>query len=260
MTGLATETIGHGPDVVLVHGWGLHGGLWAPAVERLRGRFRCHVVDLPGHGHSHDTTLPAPDIESWARSLLACLPAPAAWVGWSLGGMLALAVARVAPAAVTRLALIGTTPKFVTGDDWPHGLTKDTFGQFAAGLETDYRATLLRFLSLQAGRGGEGRALLRILRACLGDRHEPTPAALRAGLKLLQESDLRQDLGRIATAALVVHGDCDRLVPAAAAGQLAAQLPAGEMCRIADAGHAPMWSHPDRLCERLTAFLERPGP
>ena len=48
------ETVGQGPDLVLIHGWALHGGVFAPLVARLSGRFRLHLVDLPGHGHSRD--------------------------------------------------------------------------------------------------------------------------------------------------------------------------------------------------------------
>src|SRR5690606_2848134 len=46
------ETHGAGPDLVLVHGWGLHGGLFGPLVPLLAERRRVHVVDLPGHGRS----------------------------------------------------------------------------------------------------------------------------------------------------------------------------------------------------------------
>ena len=48
------ETLGHGPDLVLIHGWALHGGVFAPLAERLASRFRLHLVDLPGHGYSRD--------------------------------------------------------------------------------------------------------------------------------------------------------------------------------------------------------------
>ena len=49
---LHVERLGSGPDLVLLHGWALHGGAWAPVAKRLAPRFRVHVVDLPGHGLS----------------------------------------------------------------------------------------------------------------------------------------------------------------------------------------------------------------
>ena len=46
-------TLGDGPDLVLLHGWAMHGGIFGPLIDALAGHFRLHVVDLPGHGHSH---------------------------------------------------------------------------------------------------------------------------------------------------------------------------------------------------------------
>jgi pimeloyl-ACP methyl ester carboxylesterase len=57
-TGLHVQTLGHGPDLVLLHGWGLHGGVFAPLVERLVDDFTPHVVDLPGHGLSRGSAVP----------------------------------------------------------------------------------------------------------------------------------------------------------------------------------------------------------
>ena len=51
---LHVERSGHGPDVVLLHGWAMHGGVFAPLVERLASRFTLYLVDLPGHGYSRD--------------------------------------------------------------------------------------------------------------------------------------------------------------------------------------------------------------
>src|SRR3546814_10403472 len=46
------EETGEGPPLVLLHGWAIHGGVFASLVERLRERYRLYVVDLPGHGRS----------------------------------------------------------------------------------------------------------------------------------------------------------------------------------------------------------------
>ncbi|HRA24442.1 MAG TPA: alpha/beta fold hydrolase, partial [Usitatibacteraceae bacterium] len=49
---LHVELAGQGPDLVLLHGWGLHGGVWQGLARELAPAFRLHLVDLPGHGHS----------------------------------------------------------------------------------------------------------------------------------------------------------------------------------------------------------------
>ena len=47
---LSVEVIGHGPPLILLHGWAMHGGIFAPLVQALREHHTLHVVDLPGHG------------------------------------------------------------------------------------------------------------------------------------------------------------------------------------------------------------------
>jgi len=43
------QAIGDGPDVVMLHGWGLHSGVWAETATALAPEFRVTRLDLPGH-------------------------------------------------------------------------------------------------------------------------------------------------------------------------------------------------------------------
>ncbi|MEP7184077.1 MAG: pimeloyl-[acyl-carrier protein] methyl ester esterase, partial [Betaproteobacteria bacterium] len=38
--GLHVETVGHGPPLVLLHGWAMHSGVWGPLVPHLAKRHR----------------------------------------------------------------------------------------------------------------------------------------------------------------------------------------------------------------------------
>lgn len=248
------ETLGTGRSVVLVHGWGLHGGVWRELAARLAKSFHVVVPDLPGHGRSRDSS-DGFTLETLAEAIQQRVAGPAVWIGWSLGALVALTAARRFPVAVERLALIGATPRFVQAPDWPHALAAESLAQFARELETDYRGTLLRFLSLQAGAGDIGRETLRRLRARLAESGEPAPAALRAGLRLLAETDLRGSLPEIGAPALVLHGAYDRLAPPAAGEYLATRLPAARLVAIPAAGHAPFLSHAQQTWDALEAFL-----
>ena len=74
MSLLHTEPFGQGPDLVLTHGWGLHGGIWQPVIDALQDRYRLTVIDLPGHGRSG--TLAGPfGLEEYAESVLAAMDA-----------------------------------------------------------------------------------------------------------------------------------------------------------------------------------------
>ena len=52
MKPLFVEQLGHGPDLTLLHGWGLNGAVWDGIRDELAAHFTLHLVDLPGHGYS----------------------------------------------------------------------------------------------------------------------------------------------------------------------------------------------------------------
>ena len=248
------EMRGSGPDLVLLHGWALHGGMWGPWLGRLESRFRLHLVDLPGHGRSpwRDGTQQLADL---ARAVAPHVPAGSAVLGWSLGGMVALELARLRPTTAA-LVLVATTPCFLRRDDWQGGMEPAVLQGFAAGLAGDYRRTLANFLALQAWGDERATEALRSLRATLEAHGEPDPRALAAGLEILRTADLRDALPRISIPALVIAGENDRITPAAAGRELAARLPSARYHEVAKAGHAPFLSHADQVAHEVERFLE----
>jgi pimeloyl-[acyl-carrier protein] methyl ester esterase len=236
------ERQGSGPDLVLVHGWGLHGGIWGDLPARLAEHFRVTTLDLPGHGRSREVNGDL-TLDAYTDRVSEICPGAAVWLGWSLGGLVALNAARRHPRTVAKLVLVGATPKFVQAPDWPHAMPAGMFADFAGSLRQDYRATLLRFLSLQVGGKESARSQLKQLRAEMFAHGEPQPAALAAGLAILEHTDLRALLADIQVPALVVHGSHDRLAPLAAGEYLAAQLPQARLLCLDGAGHAPFLSH-----------------
>jgi len=245
---------GRGPELVLLHGWGLHGGAWGGWPERLARRFAVNIVDLPGHGRS---TFSGPfTLESVADEIAATLAAPAIWIGWSLGGMAALAAAMRHPERVRALALVATTPRFVRTAGWDAATGAGQLERFARDLRRDYQGTLENFLSLQIGAAAGARELIRSLRARLEELPAPHPGALDAGLEVLRSADLRTGLADVRAPAAVIHGGRDRLIPPPAAEYLARALPAARLTLIEAAGHAPFLSH---LPEVEAAFEELLG-
>lgn len=250
---LYLEQQGSGPEMVLLHGWGLHGGVWAPVREALAAHFHLTVVDLPGFGRSDppaEFSLPA-----LAAAVGAEVPAGAVWLGWSLGGLVAQQAAADG-VAMNGLILTASTPRFVTAADWSEAMEAEVLDGFAAELATDYRATLQRFLALQARGSERAREELRGLRGQLFDHGEPAAEALAGGLELLRASDLRPQLVGIEIPTLWLHGERDTLVPPAAAEAAAAAMPRAESVCIPGAGHAPFLSHPEPFVEAVKAFLE----
>lgn len=257
--GLYVESTGQGAELVLLHGWGTHGGVWHDIAAALAARFRVHAIDLPGHGYSAPLPV-AMTLDSVTAAVEAALRARgiagAAVVGWSLGGLVATRLALRAPARVARLVTVSTSPCFVQSRDWQDAMAPQTLAQFHAQLREDYRGTLLRFLALQARGGEDARRDIRSLRELVFARNRPDPGALEAGLQILADSDLRGALHALRAPVLILGGQHDALVPAAALQCFAAALPDARLQVIGGAAHAPFMSHPQQFLEHLGSFLQ----
>jgi pimeloyl-[acyl-carrier protein] methyl ester esterase len=253
---LHVESAGAGPPLVLLHGFAMHGGLFAPAVHALAQRNRVHVVDLPGHGYSD--AVEATTLDEIAGHVLASLDldGPPTIVGWSFGGLVAQHIALAHPDNVQALVLVSTSPRFVAAADWPHAMTKTTLTRFGDELRASYRLTLQRFLTLQVQGSEAGRATLASLRHALFARHAPSPATLARVLGILVETDMRASAPRIAVPAVVISGSRDALTPAGAGAWLAGAMGNGRFACIEGAAHAPFLSHRDAFLDVVRAFLD----
>lgn len=249
------ERHGRGPSIALIHGWAMHGGLFAPLVERLRDRWTLHLVDLPGHGHARDSGRPL-DPHVLSAELVDAVP-DAVWLGWSLGGQFTLRAALDHPDRVRGLVMVASSPRFVTGEDWPHGVRPTLFRDFGEALSKDFRGTLEGFLALEALGSASAQAELRDLRAQAFARGEPAPAALLHGLDLLDRFDARGELAGLRVPSLWISGRRDRLVPAGAMPAAADIAPQAESLVIRDAGHAPFLGAADEVAAAIDGFAAR---
>lgn len=250
---LQVETSGAGPDVVLLHGWGMHGGIWGGVAAELARDFRVHCVDLPGYGAS--PSLAPYTLDALARRVSESFPMPVAVCAWSLGGMVAQRWAQTAPQQVGKLALVAGTPRFVAGDGWPHGVEPALLEGFAASLEDDFEGSLKRFLSLQARGDEQAKVVMKQLRERLFLHGKPGLDVLRGGLEILLNADLRPAATLISQATLLIHGDYDRLTPIGAAQWLAKMLPRARLEVLHGCAHAPFLSHPADFWRLLRDFL-----
>ena len=250
---LHVERHGSGPDLALLHGWGMHSGAWTEVLADLSARFRVHAVDLPGHGHSAGEAVGA--FDDAATRIAAVLPEGAIVCGWSLGGLLAQRIGQLQPAKARALVLVSTTPCFVARAGWPHAMAAGTLDTFAAGLRHDRAATLANFVRLNALNGARGREAIRAFTQRLHQRGAAGESALAATLGWLRDTDLRADAAAIAAPTLLVHGARDMLVPVAAARWLAAQVPGARLLEIPDAAHIPFFTHREPFLRALEPFV-----
>jgi len=246
---LHVDVQGDGPDLVLLHGWGMHSGVWSSWAKQLCQRFRLHLVDLPGHGDS--PCQGQGELEDWATAVREVVPEQAWWLGWSLGGLVALAAAGIHPGVIRGLTLLATTPRFVVTADWKQAVNAQVFDRFAEQLQADVERTLLRFLSLQVKGAEHSGETLRCLRSELRKKARPDGEALSTGLRFLQQADMRHVLAAPEIPLFWLLGERDTLVPA----DVRHEFPAIQSAVITGAGHAPFLSHPDQCAGEIKRLL-----
>lgn len=245
---------GRQPTLLCIHGWGLNGSVWQDLAGVLTGRARVLAPDLPGHGaragEAHFGSL-----EAAADELADGLDTPVCVVGWSLGGLVALSLARRHPERVSCLVLLAATPRFVRASDWPHAMDPAVLAGFARDLADDFASTLTRFLALQClGAPGRGEALRTLKARCLA--LPPAPGALAEGLEILRATDLRAELAGLTVPVHGLFGDLDTLVPAAVVADLRALRPDMSAQVLRGAGHAPLLTHVEAVADRLLGWCD----
>lgn len=248
------EIIGQGQPLVMIHGWGMHSGVWQPLIKRLSAKYMLYLIDLPGHGNSRPVE--PYHLYNLADEVAEVIPGISDVLGWSLGGLVAQRIALDQPDRIRRLILMSSTPKFVSGVDWNPAVDPAVWSDFADKVNHDYKATLLQFLTLQCMQSSDRRAIIRQLRQSFETRPTPTQSTLQRALHILLESDLRSELAAIRKPTLLIHGDRDTLAPVQAAHWMMQQLPVGFLRVMSGAAHAPFLSHTEQFIETLNQFLE----
>lgn len=257
MSDLYVETRGRGPDLVLLHGWGLNLRVWDGLTRELAKSFRVIAVDLPGHGRSPwNSKARTPAEQAWqVHATLASRSDRYSLLGWSMGGQIAIDLAAAMPGSVERLVLVATTPRFAASEDWPCGMPAATLEKLATQLRTNYKRTVSEFLELQVRGSAASDKVLAELHASLFSHGEAHPKALVAGLNTLKSSDLRSMLSLIRAPALVVAGQYDRVTLPLASRALAEALPDGRYVEFRRAAHAPFLSHTAEFASLVSEFL-----
>lgn len=249
------ETFGLGPDVVMVHGWGMHSGVWRSFAQRLADSHRITLLDLPGHGRSG--MIEEYTLEGIGEALMAVAPERAHWLGWSLGAKINLGLAARYPERMDSLAMLAGNARFAQAEDWPCAMDLSLLSRFADDMMRDYHRTLMQFLGLQTWGLENAREVLKELKAQVAECEEPESAALQSGLDILRTVDLRGELSALQVPLLLLLGSRDRLAPPAAGEAMYALAQNAELQVLAGAAHTPFLSHADECFDLLTGFWQR---
>ena len=238
---------GAGQLIVLVHGLAQDHRSWAPQFAALQ---RHHVLayDVRGHGGT-DVGNPSGSLEQLGDDLIALLEwsGPAAVVGFSLGGTIALWAAAQRPDLVTEVVAVATSS--VVGRSaasWYRErvqlVDEGRLEELAAAIVEDTRAQIVRD-------DVDVQAIARDRVEAVGSGAGYRNAAV--AMSHLRETPLTPRLADVSQPVTVVYGTADVFCPRKAAEIMVAALPDAELQAIEGAGHLINVDAPDRLTNAI---------
>jgi pimeloyl-ACP methyl ester carboxylesterase len=247
--------LGTGPALLLIMGGGLSMDGWPPGfVDTLAAHHKVVVFDNAGVGRT--AAVSAPDLlsitamASQTSALISALRLrrPAV-LGWSMGGMIAQALAISHPAQVSRLILAATAAGTGKGRPIPQP-TAAEFGRSPAKLVS------LLFPKNQAA---AARAYLNDIEQYPGFYGIST-AAYRSQYVAVQRWVAGQDaagrlVGEIRVPTLVADGTQDQYIGTANDRLLARSVPGAKLLLFDDAGHAFWFQDAARFIRAAETFM-----
>ena len=238
----------------MIPGWAIPSSVWLEFVGCLACDYQVTCIELPGQGGCDAifsftleelTDALANTLEDKTISLM----------GWSLGATVAMTFAERFPERVDHLILLAGNPHFIQSSDWA-GVPDSVLRQFVENLDVNCEATLMRFLTLMVNRQKDAKKLLKTLKKSLLNYPLPSVDSLQAGLKILQETDLRAWLASTNLPITAILGSLDALVPVELANNLEQNYPHLTTYIIDQAGHVPFLSHSEQLLALIREAMD----
>jgi pimeloyl-ACP methyl ester carboxylesterase len=244
---LAYERQGSGIPLVLLHGYPLQRAIWQPLLPYLTASFDVILPDLRGFGQS-STLAAAGTMEEYASDvlrLLDFLQIPHAYLaGHSMGGYIALQVARLAPQRLLGLALLASQ----AAEDTPE--RRESRAQTIAQVQTQGVSAVLGMAEkLSANPTAHAPFLREIISA------QTTPAIQAALHAMMTRPDASAWLREFTQPLLALHGLEDTLISPERARETQALHPAPRLILLPGVGHMPMLEAPTETAQALLQFL-----
>jgi len=247
---LGYEEAGSGPVLVLIHAFPTDHRIWDDQLRALSDIRRVVAVDLRGRGRS-----PATDdgwtIETYGEDVAETIDSldagPVDLGGISMGGYVVFDVFRRRPDLIRSLILASTRctedpPEGKAGRSRVAALVREKGTSALIGMMFD------KMFSPHA---------TDLVKAKVRMMFEELPAEAAAGdsLAMRDRPDSTQDLAKIATPTLVLHGEDDQLMPIGTARRMAAAISGAEFVPIPAAGHLTSVENPEAVNAALRSFL-----
>lgn len=248
---IAYDDVGTGKPLVLLHAFPLDRTMWAPQLAGLADTARVIAPDLPGFGGSPAAPFGIDSAADLVAEFVAALDLPKVVVcGLSMGGYVALALARKHPDRLAGLILADTRAGV---DDSAARANRDK----SIATVTEQGTAALFDGMLPKVLGERSRANHELVDRLRGIAAKQSPAAVAAALAALRDRpDANPGLKSIAVPTLVVVGEHDAVTPPLAAANLSAQIRGSKLVHIPGAGHLSNVENADAFNGAVREFLK----
>ena len=226
--------------------------IFIPGLILTRDIFAAQIAGLvhPAAAKTADT-LGRDSITAMAEAALALADGPLVPVGISMGGYIAMEMARLAPQRLAGIALLNTQHRAdpperrkqreatidMAQSDRFRGVTRHLLKSFLSPAAMENETLVARVIAMTEEVGRENFVLQQ--RAILGRR------------------DQSDTLGALTVPALVLGGALDTLTPPQASRDMAELIPDAELVIMEEIGHLSTIEAPDEVTDILNAYLAR---
>ena len=250
---IAFEREGHGPPLVLLHGFVGDGvGTWRYQLEKLSDEFTVVAWDAPGAGHSSAApeSFRLPDYADCLSGFVSALKLTHPYVaGLSFGSVLALELFHRHSGLPRKLVLASASAGWA--GSFPPDVVQERLQlslQLSRLPAADFVAAMLPSMF------SPGAAADRVADFA-ANVAEFDPVGFRAMAMALAEADLREVLAFIDVPSLLLYGDQDVRTPRQVADGLLAGIAGSRLVMIPGVGHINSVEAPDQFCAEVRTFL-----
>jgi sigma-B regulation protein RsbQ len=254
---------GDGPaSMFFAHGFGCDQNMWRLLEPAYRRRYRTVLFDLVGSGKS--------DLGAYHRAKYDSLHGyaddvveivhefsvgPAIFVGHSVSAMIGLLANLKAPDRFAAQVMVGPSPCYINDGDYVGGFTRKDIDQLLDTLDQNYLGWSSNMAPTIMGAPDQPELAVELTNSFC--RTDPEIAKQFARVTFL--SDLRNELPKLTTPALVLQCDDDLIAPQSVGRYMHRVLPCSTLAIIKNVGHCPHLSAPGPSADAIDAFLAAEG-
>lgn len=244
--------------IIFAHGFGTDKNSWDSVKQAFSADYRLILYDNVGAGKS-DPNAYSPikynTLTTYADDLIAIAEelalTDAIIIAHSVSSMISLLAAVKKPQYFSKMVLIGASPRYLDDENYTGGFNQLVLNDMYENMKNNYYAWVSGFSAAAMGNPDKpelGESFAKTL-------SEVRPDIALAVAKVIFESDIRAELGKLDKQTLLIQSHEDIAVPAEVAVYLNENIYNSTLTYVNATGHFPHISAPQEIISAIKAFI-----